>query len=108
MDLNELIHTLAPVVVFVVGLVVVGGVLLLRPLSRQLGALLEAMALEKQRPAEEHLEGRLSVLEERVELIDERQAFMDRLPPDSGRSTPGPEADQQRPAADRAPQRLDG
>lgn len=75
------LEILAPMLVAIVLILTVGGVVLLRPLSRRLGELLEVMAREREQPrldrdvdrlreAVETLNGRLALLEERVDFTD--------------------------------------
>lgn len=74
---------IAPMVVFVVLILVAGGVLVLRPLVNRLGPLFEAMTREK-------IEGRSSedvrairdsveLMAQRLDLLEERQAFTENL-----------------------------
>jgi len=74
---------IAPMVVGVVFILTGGGVILLRPLSRRLGDLLEAMASERRGPAlREELTRALELndsLGERLARLEERQDFTDRL-----------------------------
>jgi hypothetical protein len=73
----------APMVVFLAALVVGGGVALLRPITKRLGAYIEAVTLEKRRPPERSVEPRviesLERIEERLHLLEERQDFTDSL-----------------------------
>lgn len=62
----------------------VGGVVLLLPLSRRLGALLEAMTREREdspgmRRAVVQLRQSMETLEERLELLEEKQDFTEQL-----------------------------
>jgi hypothetical protein len=74
---------IAPMVVGVVLILTTGGVILLRPLSRRLGDLLEAMAAERRDPGVRDELARVresvDVLGERFALIEERQEFTDAL-----------------------------
>lgn len=69
-------------VVPVVFILTVGGVLVLRPITKRLGILLEAMAQEKARMTSDEL-GRLreatNALHDRLSLIEERQDYTERL-----------------------------
>jgi hypothetical protein len=64
---------------------IIGGTILLYPISRRLGALLEANTQEKKaaaagRPKElEQVVARLTSLEQTVHAVAERQEFLDRL-----------------------------
>lgn len=75
---------IAPMVVSIVFFVTVGGVILLRPLSKRLGDLLEVMAQERrelpglEREFTRMREG-LDRLEDRLQLLEERQDFTDQL-----------------------------
>ena len=65
----------------------VAGVILLRPLSHRLGALLEAMARERDelRGKDDHrLRELLDAVEARVSLLEERQDFTEALQRDHG------------------------
>ena len=75
-DLPELI---VPVVL----ILTVGGVAILRPLSKRLGDLLEAMAVERRTPKLDdeiaRLRHSMEHIGERLELLEERQDFTDAL-----------------------------
>jgi len=77
------LEVIAPMVVAVVFIVTTGGVILLRPLSRRLGDLLEVMAAERGGPRNEDEIGRLrehlDLMGERLALLEERQEFTDAL-----------------------------
>ena len=99
------LEILAPMVVAVVLILTVGGVVLLRPLSRRLGELLEAMAREREQPrladeverlreVMEAMSGRLALLEERVDFTDSLLADPERRSLRSGRR-PGAEEGEQ-------------
>jgi hypothetical protein len=76
-------EALIPIVLFMS----IAGVMILRPISKKLGLLLEAMARERSpHPArgldEVHLERITAALERlnnRLDLVDDRVAFMERL-----------------------------
>ena len=74
---------LAPLIMGVVLILTVGGVLILRPIAKHLGALLEAMTREKLdggRAREMvHLREMLETMSQRLQLMEERQEFTDRL-----------------------------
>jgi hypothetical protein len=63
--------------------VTVGGVILLRPMSKRLGDLLEAMARERQQPQVgeqlERVHDILDTIQGRLALLEERQDFTDQL-----------------------------
>ena len=67
----------------VVLILAVSGVILLRPLSKQLGTLLEAMAKERTEPrlGEDlgHMRDLLETIDGRLSLMEERQDFTDAL-----------------------------
>jgi hypothetical protein len=75
----------APLVVSVVITVVIGGVLLLRPITKRLGVYLEVLAEERRRtlsatPADtQRLVSVLESLDDRVARLEERQEFTDSL-----------------------------
>ena len=87
---------IAPMIVSVVLILTVGGVVLLRPLARRLGALLDVMVLEKSKTPgmEDHgmadaidtMNARLSLLEERQDFTERLIAGGDRARPDGGSS----------------------
>ncbi|MCY4398196.1 MAG: hypothetical protein OXE96_02475 [Gemmatimonadetes bacterium] len=73
---------IAPMIVSVVLIFTVGGVILLRPIAKRLGALLDVMVLEKSRTtSEDHrrLGDGIDTINERLSLIEERQDFTERL-----------------------------
>lgn len=74
---------LAPLILGVVLILTVGGVLILRPIARHLGALLEAMTRERLDPARNqeltHVREMLETMNQRLQLMEERQEFTDRL-----------------------------
>lgn len=95
---------IAPMVVSVVMILTVGGVVLLRPLSKRLGDLLEAMQKDRQDPALaqslNHLADVLEATNRRLEELEERQAFSEELlrSRNTPQALPGPETD--RPAGE--------
>jgi len=74
---------IAPLIMGVVLILAVSGVILLRPLSKQLGTLLEAMAKERTEPrlGEDlgHMRDLLETIDGRLSLMEERQDFTDAL-----------------------------
>ena len=83
---------LAPMIVVVVFILTTGGVLILRPIARRLGVLLEAMAQERtRRPSDEVLRLREEVetLRARLQLLEDRQDFTEGMIGDGGSSTLG-------------------
>jgi hypothetical protein len=75
-------NDIAPMVAILVLTVVGGAVILLRPISRKLGDLLEVMIAERRRPTptiEPRLQETLERIEERLRLVEERQDFTDAL-----------------------------
>jgi hypothetical protein len=74
---------LAPVLVSITLFVVTGGVILLRPISKRLGDLLEAIAIQKRRGEDADDGARLrevvAALESRLALLEERQNFTESL-----------------------------
>ena len=83
---------IAPMIVSIVLIVTVGGVILLRPIAKRLGALLDVMVLEKTRtPPEDYrrLGETMDTINERLSLIEERQDFTERLIGRSGSDESG-------------------
>ena len=73
---------IAPMIVGTVMILTTGGVLVLRPIAKRLGALLEVMAREKASlPTEEIrlLRESLETMHHRMSLLEERQDFTERL-----------------------------
>lgn len=74
---------LAPLILGVVLILTVGGVLILRPVAKHLGALLEAMTRERLDPRRTqeltHIREMLETMTQRLQLMEERQEFTDRL-----------------------------
>ena len=74
---------IAPLIMSVVLILTVGGVLILRPIARHLGSLLEAMTREKLDGgrAQElgHVRELMETMNQRLQLMEERQEFTDRL-----------------------------
>lgn len=73
---------IAPMIVSVVLILTIGGVALLRPVAKRLGALLDVMVMEKTRVSQAD-NGRLletiETLNDRLSLVEERQDFTERL-----------------------------
>lgn len=72
----------APMMVALVGILTTGGVLVLRPISKKLGTLIEAMAREKTAGNQEELRFLRDVVEttnQRMALMEERLEFNERL-----------------------------
>ena len=73
---------IAPMIVGIVLILTVGGVVLLRPIAKRLGALLDVMVLEKSRTTSvdnRRLGETVDTINERLSLIEERQDFTERL-----------------------------
>jgi hypothetical protein len=74
---------IAPMIVSVTLIVTTGGVILLRPLSKRLAELLQAMTREKLSPTEEkelaQLRAHSAAMESRLALVEERLAFTEAL-----------------------------
>ena len=84
---NDMLSILLAGIVTITLILSVAGVILLRPLSHRLGALLEAMAREKEelRGKDDHrLRELLDAVEARVSLLEERQDFTEALQRDRG------------------------
>ena len=77
------LEILAPMIFAIILTLTIGGVILLKPIANKLGALLEAMAKEKQEPrlTEElgHIRELLETITGRLALLEERQDFTDAL-----------------------------
>ena len=78
----ESLEFLAPLFVMIVLILTVGGVTLLRPLSKHLGELLQAMADEKRSPSIgddlHHIRAHLDTVSSRLALLEERQDFQEK------------------------------
>lgn len=75
-------NAIAPMIVAVVFFLTVGGVIILRPIAKQLGGLLEAMAQEKQSGLQNEVSQIRDLLETmngRLQLLEERQDFTERV-----------------------------
>lgn len=73
---------IAPMVVAVVLILTAGGVLVLRPIAKRLGELMELYARDKQVGLEGdigHMRDLLEAVDARLRLMEERQDFTDRL-----------------------------
>jgi hypothetical protein len=83
---------IAPLIMGVVLILTVGGVLILRPIARHLGTLLEAMTQEKLDGGRghelSHLRELMETMNQRLQLMEERQEFTDRLLERGGTSAP--------------------
>jgi hypothetical protein len=70
-------------IVAVTGILTTGGVLILRPIAKRLGYLLEAMTAQKLRPASQpelsQIRDLLSGIDGRLNLLEERQDFAEAL-----------------------------
>ena len=83
---------IAPMIVGIVLILTVGGVVLLRPIAKRLGALLDVMVLEKSRTTSvdnRRLGETVDTINERLSLIEERQDFTERLIGRSGSGESG-------------------
>lgn len=80
--MNDL-QFIAPMVVSVVLILTIGGVFILRPIAKQLGAYLEQLTKEKAAghgsQEIDHMRGILESMDQRLALMEERQEFTDRL-----------------------------
>ncbi len=73
---------IAPMVTGTIFILTVGGVLVLRPISKRVGALLELYARDKQAGLEgevHQVRDLLETMDARLRLIEERQDFTERL-----------------------------
>jgi hypothetical protein len=97
------VEDIAPFVVAITLILTTGGVAILRPLSKRVGDLLEAMAAEKREPRRvapdaQRMMELMESLHARLERLEERQDFTDSLlsaaqqgrPLPRGRSEPKP------------------
>ena len=88
MDPGQL-EIIAPMVFAVILTLVIGGVILLKPIANKLGLLLEAMAREKTEPQVSaelgHLRDLLETTNARLALLEERQEFAEALLSDPDR-----------------------
>ena len=77
------LEILAPMLVLIILTLTIGTVTLLKPLSKRLGDLLEAMAEERKKPQldneVEHIRELLDTMSGRLSLLEERQDFTDAL-----------------------------
>ena len=83
---------IVPMIVSIVLILTVGGVILLRPITKRLGALLDVMVLEKSRTTSvdnRRLGETVDTINERLSLIEERQDFTERLIDRSGSDESG-------------------
>ncbi|HET9948716.1 MAG TPA: hypothetical protein VFQ22_07330 [Longimicrobiales bacterium] len=84
---------LTAIIISVVAIVTLGGVMLLRPLSKRLAELLEVTARERKAgfPEVQALRDQIETLSARLELLEDRQDFTERLlqsgEPEGGRRT---------------------
>jgi len=84
-------NDIGPMIAMLVLTVVVGAVILLRPITKRLGDLLEVMITERRRPVpslEPRLQETLERIEERLRLVEEKQDFTDALIAHEARSGP--------------------
>ncbi len=82
----------APMIVSIVLILTVGGVVLLRPLTRRLGALLDVMVLEKSKTSgmeDRSLGDAIEAVNDRLLLLEERQDFTERLIASEGSGSAG-------------------
>lgn len=82
----------APMIVSIVLILTVGGVVLLRPLARRLGALLDVMVLEKSKTSgmeDRSLGDAIEAMNDRLLLLEERQDFTERLIAGEGSGSAG-------------------
>ncbi|HEX8830611.1 MAG TPA: hypothetical protein VF705_05560 [Longimicrobium sp.] len=77
---------LAPMIVMTTGIITTGAVLILRPISKRLGRLLEVMAEQRLRPAPppppvdmSQIRDLLTGIDHRLSVMEERQDFAEAL-----------------------------
>ena len=72
-----------PMVMLIVLFLTVGGVLVLRPLAKHLGAYLEALTRQQLEPGQHHelaqMREIMETMSQRLVLLEERQDFAERL-----------------------------
>lgn len=78
-----IVENIVMAVIMVTLSLTVGGVLVLRPIAKRVGDLLEVMTRERLDPSRnkqmEHVGDLLETINSRISLIEERQEFTDRL-----------------------------
>ena len=83
-------NMVAPMIVAVVLFLTIGGVLVLRPIAKHLGAYLEALTRQQLEPGRNEdlhqLRDILDTLNQRLHLLEERQDFAERLLEDRSRN----------------------
>ena len=88
---------IAPMLTAMVLFVTIGGVLVLRPLSKRLAELLESMARERNRESPQleaefrRMREVMETMASRLELLEERQDFTERLLTERSRGSSGEE-----------------
>jgi hypothetical protein len=73
---------IAPMIMFIVLILTVGGVLILRPISKRIGDLLELYSRDRQSGLQAEVQQLRDLLETtsaRMQLLEERQDFTERL-----------------------------
>ena len=90
---------IAPMVVSIVLFVTIGGVLVLRPLSKRLAELMEVMIQNRKQPQVEdellRMRELMETMTSRLSLLEERQDFTERLLTEKSSAATGkPRADQ--------------
>jgi len=86
---------IAPMVISIVFILTVGGVLLLRPISKRISELLELYARDRQGGVESgvhQIRDLLETMDARLHLMEERQDFTEKLLSSGQRSDPSPSA----------------
>lgn len=78
-----IVENIVMAIVTVTFFLTIGGVLVLRPIAKRVGDLLEVMTRERLDPSRakemEHVRDLLETINSRMSLIEERQEFTDRL-----------------------------
>ncbi len=79
----------APMIMSSIGVLTIGGVLVLRPIAKHLGAYLEALTRQHLEPGRQeevyHLREQMETMSQRLHLLEERQDFSERLLEERGR-----------------------
>ena len=83
---------IAPMIMTIVLILTVGGVMVLRPIAKRVGDLLEVYAKERQDGLQgdvHHVRDLLETMNARLQLLEERQDFTERLLTDKTEKKPG-------------------
>ncbi len=85
----------APMIMTSISVLTIGGVLVLRPIAKHLGAYLEALTRQHLEPGRQEevyqLQEHMETMSQRLRLLEERQDFSERLHEERGRRKELPE-----------------